>query len=651
MKITFKIIITVLFLISLIITPVQAQAIDKVDYAVQKSLNSLRSGFRINADIDYNVVSAEAIVLPELSYEVYKVKILDATNNFIHSFWYDSNLNPITEGEAFSNRAIAYEKNYGKLSIDLFKIITGQGANTENISVAIWANQSNEESISNLSQQSYSHKIFLPIILKPGPIDWIVSFLVVNGYSPNYISENAPIVYADIPTKLINELQSQSYVAAIYSQKEASLAMDSATRTSAAPWTWERGITGSGVKIAILENDGVAFDNPYLNGSQYFISWWPRVGSHATEVAGVISSTHSTYRGIAYGAEILSANALSLGEPFVVAATDWAISQNVDVINASFGTICGDTDIESMDKYFDWVVWNKMKTVVVAAGNLRSECPSNHNVGSPGKGYNVITVGAKNDQNTATSTDDVKDDIFSYFSLYVDPNTTSENRLKPEVVATGQRIRSTSDTSSWITSEEIAGTSFSAPIVAGEAALMMQRSSWLKYSPEAVKAGIMATARWTLLHDDQDYDRWASIDKMGIGSIDVTAADNSLINNRVRELYLEQNDLSNGYYDVVIDGCPQGERFRTVITWPSHPSRSILNWILHDRLETDFDLTVRAANGQVYGSYADEANYEIVEFTSPQTGQATIRIHLSRWDNASVTERLGLSYYCGSPLD
>jgi len=295
-------------------------------------------------------------------------------------------------------------------------------------------------------------------------------------------------------------------------------------------------------------------------------------------------------------------------------------------------------------------VWNRKKTGVVSAGNLRPECSSNYNVSSPGKAYNVVTVGAKDDKNTATKEADVKDDQFSYFSLYIDPVTASENRLKPEVVAVGQRILSTSTSDPWIESTEIAGTSFSAPIVAGEAALMMERASWLRYSPEAVKAGIMATPKWIYLHDDQNWNEWASVDKMGVGAIDTTAADNSLINNRIQGLYLRKSDFTDNHYDIYFYGIA-GQRIRVIIVWSSHPTRiKVLNWILHDRLESDFDLTVQAPNGQIFGSYAHEANYEIVEFIAPQSGSYRARIHLSRWDDSGMTERIGFAWYSGFPL-
>ena len=646
---------TLLSLVSLLIIQLPTSGAqggnDPLQLAIQKSLQQTQNRLAlegIKSEV-LTVATARVVQLDDIGFTAYSVKILDATADTIYSYWYNERVEPISEEAAFLARATAYEAKYGRLSRELYTSLQSLSPQ-DAIPVAIWA----EQPVGSDVVSAGPYKIFLPLIVSSNnlgtPVEQIVQFLSQRGYSADYISSEAPVVYASIPPSLIWELQSQSYVAAIYEQEEGRLTLESAARTSAAPWTWQRGITGKGVKVAVLEDDGVAFDNPYIDGSQYFIGWWKRIGSHATRVAGVIASDHSTQKGIAYDAEILSANALSLREPFVVAASDWAIENGANIINASFGTICQDRNITSLDKYFDWVVWNQGRTVVVSAGNLRSECPSNYNVSSPGKAYNVITVGAKDDKNTATTETDVKDDQFSYFSLYVDPVTASENRLKPEVVAVGQRIITTGTAEPWIESTEVAGTSFSAPIVAGEAALMMERANWLRYSPEAVKAGIMATAKWTYLHDDQNWNEWASIEKMGVGAIDTTAADNSLINNRIQELHLRRSDFANDYYDIYFDGIG-GQRIRVIIVWSSHPTRiKILNWILHDRLESDFDLTVRAPNGQIFGSYADESNYEIVEFVAPQSGSYRARIHLSRWDNSGMTERIGFAWYSGFPL-
>lgn len=593
-------------------------------------------------------IASSKIVQPlDLEVTTYNVKVLDSTDGQVYQYWYDADLQPITEAEAFEMRASAYVEKYGQLSRDLFNLINiSDDSRATTIPVAIWVEESNAEEV---GPPSGPINLYLPLVNCDSclaPMDWVIDYLERKGYSPEYVSLEAPVIYASLPPSTILDLQSSSYIAAIYNQVEGELTVESAARTAAAPWTWERGITGDGVKVAVLENDGVAFDNPYISGNDYYLDWSKRIGTHATYVAGIIGSTHETQRGIAYDSEIISANALNLGDWAIVSAADWAIRQGVDVINASYGTTCGGTQINSIDKYFDWVVWNKRTTVVVSAGNTQLRCPSNYNVSSPGKAYNVITVGAKDDMNTATSTADVSDDQLSSFSCYVDPDTASENRLKPEVVATGERIQSTSTISPWISTSEGAGTSFSAPIVAGEAALMMERAPWLKYSPEAVKAGIMASARWTYLHDYPNYSQWASVDKMGVGSVDTTAADNSLINGRIQELYLSESDFSNGYYDIAFN-VTVPERIRVVISWSAHPSRIIKDWILHDRLESDFDLSVISPSNQIYGSYADEANYEIVEFVASETGMYRARLHLSRWDDAQMEEKVGFAWYSG----
>lgn len=628
----------------------------RLDVAIAQSLAATaRVLHHAGGAADLQVAEAHTVAIPDLQFTAHAVKILDPQREQIYQYWYDAEGHPTTEQAAFDARAAAYVARYGHLSRDLYTRLAVSPA-TDTIPVAVWAEQAVG---SDVSVVTYLYKIYLPLITRGGvdcgtPVECVVQFIQNRGYSVDYVSAEVPVVYAALPSTIINELQAQVYVAVIYEQENAQTTLYSAARTAAAPWTWERGITGNEITVAVLEvpddagNSGIALNNPYVSATAHFDNN-TREGDHATEVAGVIASTHSTHKGVAYDATLLSANAKGGAERHVIAAADWAIEQGADIINGSFGVSCDDRSIASYDKYFDWVVWEKQKTVVIAAGNLRSWCNTTYNVSSPGKAYNVITVGAKDDKNTAETETDTQDDQFCAFSLYVDPETTSSNRLKPEVVAVGQRINSTITQSPWI-GTEVAGTSFSAPIVAGQAALMMQRSDWLTFSPEAVKAGIMTTARWTSLKDDVDPSQQASIDKMGVGAVDTTAADNSLINGRIQGLYLHKEDFSNGYYDINFD-VTVPERIRVIIVWSSHPSRWwITNWILHDRLESDFDLTVRSPDDQVFGSYADEANYEIVEFEAPVTGTYRARIHLSRWDDSSMEERVGFAWYSGAPL-
>jgi subtilisin family serine protease len=93
---------------------------------------------------------------------------------------------------------------------------------------------------------------------------------------------------------------------------------------------------------------------------------------------------------------------------------------------------------------------------------------------SPGLGYNMITVGAIDDKDSLAW----GDDTMATYSSYKDPISTYEDREKPEVVAPGgeygsSTMDSTMTASPWI-SDRGAGTSYAAPVVAGEAALLMQ---------------------------------------------------------------------------------------------------------------------------------------------------------------------------------
>lgn len=63
-----------------------------------------------------------------------------------------------------------------------------------------------------------------------------------------------------------------------------------------------------------------------------------------------------------------------------------------------------DTNIPELnwnDVTFDYAAKSRSVTIVVLAGNSR-----NRHIGSPGKAWNVITVGGKNNQDTAAWHDD-----------------------------------------------------------------------------------------------------------------------------------------------------------------------------------------------------------------------------------------------------
>ena len=77
-----------------------------------------------------------------------------------------------------------------------------------------------------------------------------------------------------------------------------------------------------------------------------------------------------------------------------------------------------------VDRAFDYWIRDENVTVVKSAGNTGGS------ITSPGKAWNLITVGGIDDNESS----DWSDDIMAYFSSYIDP--TASDREKPEVVGT-----------------------------------------------------------------------------------------------------------------------------------------------------------------------------------------------------------------------
>ena len=153
--------------------------------------------------------------------------------------------------------------------------------------------------------------------------------------------------------------------------------------------------------------------------------------------------------------------------------------------------------------------------VVASAGNinggLETTISFNPVEAAPANDPFLIVVGASDENGTAKP----KDDVIASFSA---SGTTLDGFSKPDLYAPGRNIISVlSKHSSW---DEIApdrmvgfdyfrlsGTSFSAPMVAGAAALILQHEPGL--TPDQVKYRLIATAR--KLKKEQSLDVYAAV--------------------------------------------------------------------------------------------------------------------------------------------
>src|SRR4029078_1862464 len=132
---------------------------------------------------------------------------------------------------------------------------------------------------------------------------------------------------------------------------------------------------------------------------------------HPTWVAGAIAGQNGTWKGVAPGASIVSSGtggySASLAyDRRIGAATDWAIAPgggNADIVNTSLVQDTA-TGAEEGRRYFDSLVDQDGRLAISAAGNYVNF--GGWQIGSPGTGYNVLTVGGVNDRGTASRADD-----------------------------------------------------------------------------------------------------------------------------------------------------------------------------------------------------------------------------------------------------
>ncbi len=163
----------------------------------------------------------------------------------------------------------------------------------------------------------------------------------------------------------------------------------------------QEGIDGEGVKIAIIDT-GVDYNHPDLlgygpdgkviGGYNFIQEGEPPMDNngHGTQVAGVIAADGQV-KGMAPKAKILaykvSEDGKAVSSDLIIKAIEKAIEDDADIINISLGVNKTNDEIdEAVTKALDKEIF-----VVTAAGN---DGPERGTIGSPGKNYGSVTVGA-----------------------------------------------------------------------------------------------------------------------------------------------------------------------------------------------------------------------------------------------------------------
>ncbi|MER6582059.1 S8 family serine peptidase [Nonomuraea sp. NPDC001023] len=264
-----------------------------------------------------------------------------------------------------------------------------------------------------------------------------------------------------------------------------SYTLDRSTRQIGATEAWQRGLTGQGVTVAVLDS-GYDPTHPDLKDvvtqSRNFSDEpdiTDRLG-HGTHVTSIIAGAGEKYRGVAPGARIAFGKlGTQISDSAILAGMEWAATEvKARIVNMSFGS----PDEPGLDPVEQAVNTLSQKTgalFVVAAGNDGGE----GTVNSPGSADAALTVGAV----------DRSDQLADFSSR---GPRSGDHAVKPDVTAPGVDIvaAAAADTADG-THVAMSGTSMAAPHVAGAAAILAQRHPG--WSGQQLKAALVGSARPT----------------------------------------------------------------------------------------------------------------------------------------------------------
>ncbi|MGD6856692.1 S8 family peptidase [Bacillus infantis] len=222
------------------------------------------------------------------------------------------------------------------------------------------------------------------------------------------------------------------------------------------------GLTGKGVKIAIIDSGAAEHEDLSIAGGACVLDLdynplackdsYKDENGHGTHVAGIIGALDNEIGivGVAPDAQLYAVKALDRRgdgtSSTVMAGLEWAIKNDMDIINLSLTTPYDDVGIRTMiDKAYE-----KGILIIAAAGNSGRSGDMN-TVEYPGKFPSVIAVAAVNKANVRV------------------PSSSSGAEI--ELAAPGSSIYSTTPQGYGY----MTGTSMASPFAAGMAALYMQK--------------------------------------------------------------------------------------------------------------------------------------------------------------------------------
>ena len=288
--------------------------------------------------------------------------------------------------------------------------------------------------------------------------------------------------------------------------------------TGAQAW-WNAGYTGKGVDVALIDSGvtpvaGLNSPGKLANGPDLSLDSQSRslryldAYGHGTFMAGLIAGNDSAYRGMAPDARLVSVKvgaadgAVDVSQ--VIAAIDWVVQHahdpgfNIRVINLSYGTNSLQDPALDPLAFAAEQAWKRGILVVAAGGNYGFQTQRNAPaLADPAYDSSLFAVGSIDTNGTLTTSDDT----VPSFSPWPKRGATRG----VDVVTPGTHLQGLRVPGSFIDVNHPegylddryfrgSGTSQSAALVSGAAALVLQR--YPDATPDQVKQLLMGTATY-----------------------------------------------------------------------------------------------------------------------------------------------------------
>ncbi|NUW39761.1 S8 family serine peptidase [Nonomuraea rhodomycinica] len=315
------------------------------------------------------------------------------------------------------------------------------------------------------------------------------SLAAIGGYAVQQDRKDAARFWQDLRAGLGATGQSVRGGSKVWLDGLNPLALDTSVPRIGAPAAWARGLTGAGVKVAVLDS-GVDATHPDLAGKVAARADFTEepderdVVGHGTHVASTIAGSGAAsggrYRGVAPDATLLDGKVCAsrfCSDSAILAGMQWAAEQGAQVVNLSLGRADTPED-DPLEQAVRTLTERYGTLFVVAAGNDGAD----RAVSSPASSDAALAVGAVDGA-----------DALAPFSNR--GPRVGDGGLKPDITAPGVDItaargKDSPGTGPYVT---MSGTSMATPHVAGTAALVAGAHPGWKAGE--LKAALMASAK------------------------------------------------------------------------------------------------------------------------------------------------------------